>query len=76
MLFLYMESILIHPENIEQLEVTMAVLKVLKVPFEPQSETLPQHIVNSIDKSIMQYENGQAISLSEFKQRHFLKNEF
>jgi len=68
-----MESILIHPESSEQLKTVKAVLKALKVPFEPQTVTLPEHVLNSIDKSIAQYENGQTISLKEFKEKHFLK---
>jgi hypothetical protein len=68
-----MESILIHPESAEQLKTVKAVLKALKVPFEPQSATLPLHISQSIEKSIKQYENGQTISLQEFKEKHFSK---
>jgi len=68
-----MESILIYPENDEQLKTIKAVLKVLKVPFEPQSAILPDHIVQSIEKSIKQYETGQTISLKEFKEKHFSK---
>jgi methionine synthase I (cobalamin-dependent) len=68
-----MESILIHPESIEQLKTVKAVLKALKVPFEPQSTTLPTHISQSIEKGVKQYENGQTISLLEFKEKHFSK---
>lgn len=68
-----MESILIHPENVEQLKTVIAVLKALKVPFEPQSAGLPAHITKSIEKSIKQFENGQTISLQEFKEKHFSK---
>jgi hypothetical protein len=35
--------------------------------------TLPLHVLKSIEKAINQYENGQTISLSEFKERHFSK---
>jgi len=68
-----MESILIYPESSKQLKTVKAVLKALKVPFEPQTVTLPEHVLNSIDKSIAQYENGQTISLKEFKEKHLLK---
>jgi len=66
-----MESILIYPESAEQLKTVQAVLKALKVPFEPQSNSLPAHVLKGIEKSIAQYENGQTISLEEFKSRHF-----
>ena len=68
-----MESILIHPESAEQLKTVKAVLKALKVPFEPQSTALPPHVSQSIEKSIKQYEKGQTISLQEFKEKHFSK---
>ena len=66
-----MESILIHPESAEQLKTVKAVLKALKVPFEPQATVLPAHISKSVEKSIKQFEAGQTISLEEFKRKHF-----
>jgi len=66
-----MESILIHPENSQQMKAVKAVLKALKVPFEPQTVSLPSHVIESIDKSIKQYESGQTISLDEFTRKHF-----
>jgi len=68
-----MESILVHPESAEQLKTVKAVLKALRVPFEPQSVNIPPHIAKSIEKSIRQYEDGQTISLEEFKEKHFTK---
>ena len=68
-----MEAILIYPESVEQLKTVKAVLKALKVRFEPQSNTLPRHILKIAEESIKQYENGQTISLEEFKERHFSK---
>ncbi len=66
-----MQSILIQPENAEQLKTVKAVLKALKVPFEPQSGNLPLHISKSVEKSINEYESGQTISLQEFTEKHF-----
>jgi len=68
-----MESILIHPENAEQLKAVKAVLKALKVQFEPQLNSLPAHVSKSIEKSVKQYESGQTISLQQFKDKHFSK---
>jgi len=34
--------------------------------------SLLPHVLESIKKSIGQYENGQHISLEEFKKRHFI----
>jgi hypothetical protein len=68
-----MESIVAYPENATQLKTVKAVLKALKVPFEPQSGHLPAHVSESIQKSIKQFEAGETISLHEFKERHFSK---
>jgi flagellar motor component MotA len=68
-----MESLLIHPESAEQLKTVKAVLKALKVHFEPQTNVYPPHVVKGIERSLQQAENGQTISLEEFKAKHFSK---
>ena len=75
LLFLYlgMEAILIHPESPEQLKAIKAMLKALKVPFEPQSAVLPSHVKNSLERGLKQYEEGKTISLAQFKEKHFSK---
>lgn len=67
-----MQSILIHPENAEQLRTVKAVLKALKVQFEPQvtAEKFPDHVLKGIDKSLGQFEAGDSISLEEFTNKH------
>ena len=72
-IFVNMESILIHPESVEQLKTVKAVLKALKVQFEPQSNVLPPHVLKGVEKSLKQYENGQTISLQQFTEKHFSK---
>ena len=74
--YLFMESILIHPENAEQLKTVKAVLKALKVQFESQSSTLPSHVLEGAKESLMQHELGQSISLSEFRDKHYIKKWF
>lgn len=64
---------MIHPENAEQLKTVKSVLKALKVPFEPQSSTLPDHVKASIDRGMKQAAQGKTIGLEEFKEKHFLK---
>jgi len=66
-----MEAITIHPENAEQLKTVKAVLKALKVPFELQSNSLPSHVIKSIDKSLTQFEKQEVITFEEFKDKHF-----
>ncbi len=67
-----MESIVIHPESNEQLKTIKAVLKALKVQFEAQTPSLPDHVLKSAAKSIEQYESGESISFEEFANKHFL----
>ena len=68
-----MEAIMIHPENAEQLKTVKSVLKALKVPFEPQSSTLPDHVMANIDSGMKQAAQGKTIGLKAFKDKHFLK---
>ncbi|AYL95669.1 DUF2683 family protein [Mucilaginibacter celer] len=65
-----MESILIHPDSPEQLKTVKAVLKALKVSFEPAQVGLPAHVSKSIQRGISQFEAGQSISLEEFTKKH------
>jgi hypothetical protein len=72
-IFDHMESILIHPESAEQLKTVKAFLKALNVKFEPRSNTFPQHVAAGIEESIKQHQNGQTISLKEFKEKYLSK---
>lgn len=66
-----MESLIVHPESADQLKTIKAVLKALKVPFESQENSLPEHVLKSIDVSLEQFDKGKVISLDEFKEKHF-----
>ena len=68
-----MEPLLIYPESAEQLKTVKAVLKALKVQFEPQTKGLPPHVLKSFERGIQQYNDGQAISFEEFKEKNFTK---
>ncbi|WP_257657052.1 DUF2683 family protein [Parapedobacter lycopersici] len=68
-----MEAITIHPENAEQLKTVKSMLKALKVPFESQSSSLPDHVTESINKGLEQASEGKTIGLETFKEKHFLK---
>lgn len=68
-----MEAITIHPKNTQQLKALKAVLKALRIPFEPQSASLPDHVSKSIQAGLKQFEAGQTITLEEFKSKHFIK---
>lgn len=54
-----MESILVHPENAEQLKTVKAVLKALKVQFEPQSAVTLPHVLEGIQRGFDQAKKGK-----------------
>ncbi|MBN8652895.1 MAG: hypothetical protein J0L67_15785 [Cytophagales bacterium] len=66
-----MEAITIHPKSVKQLKTVKAVLRALSIPFEPQSASLPEHVSKSIRTGLKQLEEGQSITLEEFKNKHF-----
>jgi len=69
-----MESLIVRTENAAQLKTVKAVLKALKVQFEPKPEPLPPHVLKGIKESLAQYEkDGKSISFEEFKEKHLLK---
>ncbi len=47
--------------------------KVVQTLNYRQTEILPRHIKESIEKGIKQYATGQTISLREFIDKHFTK---
>lgn len=64
---------MVHPESAEQLKTVKAVLKALKVEFEPHSNKLPAHVLKSAERGLKQYEAGDGISAQEFMDKHFVK---
>ena len=68
-----MESILVHPENAEQLKELKTFLETAHMQFETKANVFPKHVEEGIKKSMQQHRNGQTISLQEFKDKHLLK---
>jgi hypothetical protein len=68
-----MESLVIHPENAEQLKTVKAFLKAINVQFESKSDKFPLHVLEGIERGIAQAKNGQTISFEEFKEKNFTK---
>ena len=65
-----MESIVVHPENAEQLRVVTEFLSATGISFEPQKKGFPKHVAEGIERSIQQHRSGQTISLQEFKDKY------
>lgn len=69
-----MKSLLIHPENLEQMEKVKDFLTALNVRFEDQEE-LPEHILSKLEEGLADYEKGNHISIEEFRKRYFTSSE-
>ncbi|MBD3749952.1 MAG: hypothetical protein IE931_10685 [Sphingobacteriales bacterium] len=69
-----MRSLLIHPENLEQMEKVKDFLNALNVKFEDQEE-LPEHIVAKLEEGLAQYEKGNRLSVEEFRKKYFTSSE-
>jgi hypothetical protein len=64
-----MEAYVVYPENKEQLSALKAVLKALKINFEPQSAApLPPHAIEGMKRGIEDLDNGRKIPFSEFEE--------
>jgi hypothetical protein len=54
-----MEALIVYPENKEQLTAVKAIMKAMKISFEPQSEIYPDHVIKGVKKSLQQAQNGE-----------------
>ena len=67
-----MEQIVIYPKDQEQFNAIKEFLVASKMDFDILPDELPQHVLDGIERSIQQHQNGQTISFEEFKAKHFL----
>lgn len=60
LIFVYMQSLIVYPENKEQLTALKAVMKAMKVAFVQQDEVveLPPHVIEGVKKSIAEADSG------------------
>jgi nitrogenase molybdenum-iron protein alpha/beta subunit len=54
-----MDSLIVFPENEEQLTALKAVMAAMKITFEQKSETYPAHVIEGVKKSLRQADNGE-----------------
>ncbi|PWS32947.1 DUF2683 family protein [Pedobacter paludis] len=66
-----METLLVHPDNEKQLEALKAFMIEQNINFESQTEKLPKHVYQSIERGLKQANKGETISFDEFKLKHF-----
>ena len=68
-IFVFMEAYVVYPENKEQLSALKAVLKALKINFEPQvAAPLPPHAIEGMRRGLADLDNGRKIPFSEFEE--------
>ena len=58
-LHLYMDALIVYPENKEQLTALKAVMKAMKIAFEQKNNIYPDHFFNGINKSLQEVKDGQ-----------------
>lgn len=64
-----MEVYVVYPENKEQLSALKAVLKALKMNFEPKAAaTLLPHALEGVKRGIEDLDNGRKIPFIEFEE--------
>jgi hypothetical protein len=56
-----MDTLVVYPENKEQLTAVKAVMKAMKISFEQKSEVYPDFVVNGVKQSLRQADQGQLI---------------
>ncbi|OKS84733.1 DUF2683 family protein [Mucilaginibacter polytrichastri] len=54
-----MDSLIVYPENKQQLTALKAVMKAMKISFEQKSEVYPNHIINGIKESLKEADQNQ-----------------
>jgi hypothetical protein len=56
LIYLYLDALIVYPENKEQLA---AIKAVMKVSFEQKSEIYPEYVINGIKESLQQANEGK-----------------
>ena len=64
---MYMDALIVYPENKEQLTALKAIMKAMKVTFEQRSEIYPDHIIDGVKESLKQADEGQLIPYTGIK---------
>jgi len=59
-----METLIVHPENKEQLKAVKAVLKELKVEFETRKSPYDPQFIEKIEKGEQEFKEGKYTSIS------------
>ncbi len=62
-----MEAIMVHPKSAEQAETVKAVLKALKVQFETHDETLPDFVIEGVQRGLEDSKAGRTKTFDEVK---------
>ena len=62
-----MSTIIIHPETEAKEKAIKAVLEVLEINFEQSEELYPQHVLEGLEKGILQAKHGETKTYAEVK---------
>ncbi|RYY06682.1 MAG: hypothetical protein EOP43_05595 [Sphingobacteriaceae bacterium] len=53
-----MNTLIVYPENEEQLFALKIIIKAMKISFEHKVEAYPQHVINGVNESVKQANEG------------------
>jgi hypothetical protein len=66
-IFVKMNTLIIYPENKEQLTAIKAIMKAMKVTFEQKSEVYPDYVIDGVKQSLRQADEGKLIPYTGIK---------
>ncbi|MBB5395778.1 DUF2683 family protein [Mucilaginibacter sp. AK015] len=62
-----MDALIVYPENKAQLTALKAVMKAMKISFEQKNMVYPQHVVDGVNESLKQSDQGQLTAFTGIK---------
>lgn len=67
LLYLCMDTLIVYPENKEQLTALKAVMKAMKIAFEQKAQVYPDQVVTGLKRSLGEAEQGKLIPYKGIK---------
>ncbi|WP_394368544.1 DUF2683 family protein [Mucilaginibacter ginkgonis] len=62
-----MDSLIVYPENEEQLSALKSVINSMKIAFEQKSEEYPAHVIEGIKRSLRDAEEGKVYPFTSIR---------
>lgn len=66
-LYLYMDALIVYPENKEQLSALKAVMKAMKISYQQKGTVYPNHVITGVQESLKQADEGYLTPYTSIK---------